>query len=90
VRALNRIEVVSETLRHALNSLAVVAPEWLRAVSPSAWRNRYARRAEDDRLPITQASPTALTVGAREHQASYLRTVQIAAHAWCECRERHT
>jgi hypothetical protein len=23
-------------------------------------------------------------VGAREHQASYLRTVPIAAHAWCE------
>ena len=28
VRALNRIEVVGETLRYALNSLAVVAPEW--------------------------------------------------------------
>jgi transposase len=28
VRALNRIEVVGETLRHALNTLAVVAPEW--------------------------------------------------------------
>jgi transposase len=40
VRALNRIEVVGETLRHALNSLAVVAPEWLRAVSPPAWRDR--------------------------------------------------
>ncbi len=27
VRALNRIEVAGETLRHALNSLALVAPE---------------------------------------------------------------
>jgi transposase len=34
VRALNRIEVVGETMRHALNTLAVAAPEWLRAVSP--------------------------------------------------------
>jgi transposase len=33
VRALNRIEVVGEAMRHALNTLAVVAPEWLRAVS---------------------------------------------------------
>jgi transposase len=33
VRALNRIEVVGETLRHALNSLSIVAPEWLRTVS---------------------------------------------------------
>jgi transposase len=28
VRALNRIEVVGDTMRHALNTLAVVAPEW--------------------------------------------------------------
>jgi transposase len=62
VRALNRIEVVGETVRHALNSLAVVAPEWLRTVSPPAWRDRYARRAEDDRLPTTQAARTALTL----------------------------
>jgi transposase len=65
VRALNRIEVVGETLRPALNSLAVVAPEWLRAVSPPAWRDRYARRAEDERLPATQTARTALilTIG---------------------------
>jgi transposase len=62
VRALNRIEVVGETLRHALNTLAVVAPEWLRAVSPPDWRDRYARRAEDDRLPTTQAARAALTL----------------------------
>jgi transposase len=49
VRALNRIEVVGETRRHALNRLAVVAPEWLRAVSPPDWQDRYTRRAEDDR-----------------------------------------
>ena len=29
-------------------------------------------------------------VGAREHRASYLRTVPIAAHAWCEWGEAHT
>jgi hypothetical protein len=46
VRALNRLEVVGDTLRHALHTLAVVAPEWLRAVSPPDWRSRYARRAE--------------------------------------------
>jgi len=32
IRALNRIEVVAETMRHALDSLAVAAPEWLVAV----------------------------------------------------------
>jgi transposase len=62
VRALNRIEVVGETMRHALNTLAVVAPEWLRAVSPPEWRDRYTRRAEDDRLPTTQTARAALTL----------------------------
>jgi transposase len=47
-RALNRLEVVGETMRHALKTLAVVAPEWWRAVSPPAWRDRDTRRAEDD------------------------------------------
>jgi transposase len=62
VRALNRLEVVGETLRHTLNTLAVVAPEWLRAVSPPDWKDRYTRRAEDDRLPTTQAARAALTL----------------------------
>jgi transposase len=35
VRALNRIEVVGETMRHALNALAIAAPEWVaRGESP--------------------------------------------------------
>jgi transposase len=62
VRALNRIEVVGETMRHALNTLAIVAPEWLRAVSHPDWRDRYTRRAEDDRLPTTQTARAALTL----------------------------
>ena len=62
VRALNRLEVVGETMRHALNTLAVVAPEWLRTVSAPDWRDRYARRAEDGRLPTTQAARTALAL----------------------------
>ena len=33
IRALNRLECVGETMRHALNALAVAAPAWLRAHS---------------------------------------------------------
>jgi Transposase domain (DUF772) len=62
VRALNRLEVVGEAMRHALHTLAVVAPTWLRAVSDPAWQDRYARRAEDDRLLTTQAARAALTL----------------------------
>jgi len=66
VRALNRLEVVGETLRHTRNSLAVAVPEWLRALAPPEWGERYARRAEDDRLPAKQAARAALalTIGA--------------------------
>ncbi len=65
VRALNRIGLVGEALRHALNTLAVLAPDWLQAVSPPEWLQRYARRAEDDRLPSKQAARDALvrTIG---------------------------
>jgi transposase len=37
VRVLNRLERVGETLRAALNSLAVVAPDWLQSVAPATW-----------------------------------------------------
>jgi transposase len=40
VRVLNRLELVAETLRAALNALATVAPAWLQAVSPLAWYER--------------------------------------------------
>jgi hypothetical protein len=59
VRALNRIEVVGDTLRHALNRLAVLAPEWLHAMTPMAWKDRYAPRAEHDRLPTRPAARAA-------------------------------
>jgi transposase len=66
VRALNRLEVVTKTMRHTLNSLAVVAPDWLRRHAPPDWVARYDRRAEDDRLPASKAAREnlALTIGA--------------------------
>jgi len=66
VRALNRLEVVTETMRHTLNSLAVVAPDWLRRHAPPDWAARDDRRAEDDRLPASKAAreTLALTIGA--------------------------
>jgi transposase len=51
VRALNRAECVVETLRHALNVLAVVAPDWLRSQVQPEWLERYGPRASDYRFP---------------------------------------
>jgi transposase len=53
-RDLNRLELVGETLRAALNTLATVAPVWLREQAPSEWFDRYAARVEETRLPKGQ------------------------------------
>src|SRR5262245_31497252 len=56
IRVMNRLELVAETLRAALNALATVAPAWLQALAPLAWYERYGKRIEDTRLPQGQAS----------------------------------
>ena len=51
IRTLNRVELVTETLRAALNDIAAVAPDWLRVLAPLEWHDRYDVRIEDMRLP---------------------------------------
>jgi len=60
IRTLNRLECVGETLRHALNILATVAPAWLQSWVPSVWFDRYSRRFEEYRLPPGKAERSAL------------------------------
>lgn len=60
VRALNRVEVVQETMHHALNRLAIVAPEWLIGINQPNWVERYGRRASDGRLPASREAREAL------------------------------
>ena len=65
IRVMNRLELVAETRRAALNALATVAPDWLQALAPLAWYERYSKRIEDTRLPQSTASRDAYaqTVG---------------------------
>jgi transposase len=56
VRTLNRLERVGETMRAALNDLAILAPEWLQTLAPAEWYQRYGRRVENYRLPKTDAA----------------------------------
>jgi transposase len=65
IRVLNRLELVAETLRAALNAVATIAPDWLQAVTPLAWYERYSRRIEESRLPKDTAAREAYahTVG---------------------------
>jgi len=41
IRTLNRLELMAETLRAALNELATFAPAWLRQIAPPDWYKRY-------------------------------------------------
>lgn len=52
VHRYHRVELLPETLRAALNELALQAPEWLQQWVPVDWFKRYERRIEESRLAI--------------------------------------
>ncbi len=60
VRVLNRLEMVGETLRQALEQLAVTIPGWLQVQAPAEWYRCYARRFEQYRLPAQKPAQTQL------------------------------
>ncbi len=83
IRTLNRLERAGETLRHALNSLAIAAPDWLRERSQPEWIDRYSRRVDDYHLPEGQDARRALAVTIGEDGVLLLRAVYAAnAPVW--------
>jgi transposase len=99
VRAVNRLVLVGETLRHALNVLAVSAPEWLKPQIVPVWLERYERRIDDYRLPKTATERQALAeqIGADGRQLLQaifaptspgwlreLEAVRILARVWLQ------
>src|SRR5215468_2869110 len=78
IRVLNRLELVAETLRAALNALATVAPAWLQALAPLAWYERYGKRIEDTRLPQGQASRDAYAQMVGEDGCALLDALEAA------------
>ena len=71
IRRLNRLTLVGETLRAALNELAELHPEWLLEMmprlgengtsraSPLEWARRYVHRVEDSRFGKTESQLSA-------------------------------
>jgi Transposase domain (DUF772) len=83
IRDLNRLECAGETLRHALNVLAEVAPDWLLAQIDEEWFDRSSRRFDEYRFPKapTERLEFAQTIGADGYQL--LSAVYApAAPAW--------
>jgi transposase len=60
VRTTNRLETVGEAMRHALDALAIVDPNWLTAHMRPEWAPRYDHRMEEYRLPSEEAKRTQL------------------------------
>jgi transposase len=67
IRQMNRYECVGETLRHALNVLATVAPQWVLSVVDADWFERYGVRTELARLKVKERDGWMLKVGADGH-----------------------
>jgi transposase len=62
IRSLNRLELAAETLRAALEALAVAAPDWLAGRVDAGWVARYGARVDGYRLPDSQAKRERLAV----------------------------
>jgi transposase len=86
IRVLNRLELVAETLRAALNAVATVAPDWLQGFAPLAWYERYGKRIEDVRLPRDKADRETYAQMVGEDGFCFLDAVE-AAEAPEEVRE---
>lgn len=79
VRKLNRLERVGETLRHALNCLALRVPDWLRAQAKTDWYERYGRRVENYQLPKTETERNKLGAIIGRDGQTLLRAIDEAS-----------
>ena len=71
-RALNRLELVMETMRLALEEIATAAPGWLREVAQSHWVERYSLVWRGSRLPKSKAERAKLAASVGEDGAYLL------------------
>jgi hypothetical protein len=60
VQQLNRLALVRESVRAALNALALAAPDWLVEHADPRWVERSAARSENQRVPTQEATRAAL------------------------------
>src|SRR6266508_3621099 len=82
---------VIETLRAALEALAVVAPAWLGGLVSRDWARRYGQRGDDWRLPTSEQARVerAVAVGRDGYlllEAVYAPDAPMGWPAWRRCR----
>lgn len=59
IRSLNRLELVGEAMRHALETLAKAVPAFLQGRVSSKWLERYGQPLSDYRLPKEESEQVA-------------------------------
>lgn len=65
IRSLNHLEHVGRSFQHALNTVAAVEPDWMRARLQdewSEWPERYERRLDEYRLPKGESARAQMAV----------------------------
>jgi transposase len=65
IRSLNHLENIARSFQHALNTVATVAPDWMRARLEAEWGDwpeRYDRRLDEYRMPKEEGARTRLAV----------------------------
>jgi hypothetical protein len=84
VRALHTIELAGESVRAALEALAVACPDWLAArLCTADWTRRYGARVDSWRLPAGKAARDELTIQyARDGYALIAACYEDSAPAW--------
>jgi transposase len=84
VRALHTIELAGESVRAALEALAVACPDWLAArLCTPDWTRRYGARVDSWRLPAGKAARDELTIQfARDGYALVAACYEDSAPAW--------
>jgi transposase len=80
VRRLNRLDLVGETLRAALNALAVVAPDWLPQHSLPEWWERYALPFDGTRLAKNEAQMEALALTVGQDGLTLIAALEAEPH----------
>jgi hypothetical protein len=86
VRAVNRLEFLTETLRAALEGLSAAAPDWLVTHIDAEWVQRYGARADSYRLPQGEDKRTKLAVQVGADGFDLLEAIH-AGHAPAWLRE---
>lgn len=90
IRQVNRLELVGEALRAALNEIALFAPQWLKKIVSDDWFDNYSWRFDNYRLPKekSEREQLGLKIGFDGHYL--LHKIWLSEIPQCDLRQLET